>query len=36
MITDDKFLEKANKFLIMEDAASAGTFYTLEEYKINT
>ncbi len=36
MITDDKFLEKANKFLIMEDAASAGTFYTLEEYKTNT
>jgi molecular chaperone HtpG len=33
MITDDKFLDKANKFLIMEDAASAGTFYTLEEYK---
>ena len=33
MITDDKFLEKGNKFLIMEDAAQAGTFYTLEEYK---
>jgi molecular chaperone HtpG len=33
MITDDKFLEKANKFLIMEDAAAAGTFYTLDEYK---
>ncbi|MEI7960097.1 MAG: molecular chaperone HtpG [Chitinophagaceae bacterium] len=33
MITDDKFLDKANKFLIMEDAATAGTFYTLEEYK---
>ncbi|MGI9139025.1 MAG: molecular chaperone HtpG, partial [Sediminibacterium sp.] len=36
MITDDKFLEKANKFLIMEDAASAGTFYTLDEYKTAT
>ena len=33
MITDDKFLDKANKFLIMEDAANAGTFYTLDEYK---
>ncbi len=33
MITDDKFLEKANKFLILEDATAAGTFYTLDEYK---
>jgi len=33
MITDDKFLDKANKFLIMEDAAAAGTFYTIDEYK---
>ena len=44
MMTDDKFLEKANKFLIMEDAgilpnpdgldsAAASKFYTLEEYK---
>jgi molecular chaperone HtpG len=33
MITDDKFLDKANKFLILEDAATAGTFYTLDEYK---
>jgi len=33
MITDDKFLEKGNKFLILEDAAKAGTFYTLDEYK---
>ncbi len=33
MITDDKFLEKGNKFLILEDAATAGTFYTLDEYK---
>ena len=36
MITDDKFLEKANKFLIMEDAANTGTFYTLDEYKTTT
>ncbi|MDB5247939.1 MAG: htpG [Segetibacter sp.] len=37
MMTDDKFLEKANKFLIMEDAAAnegAKKFYTLEEYKM--
>lgn len=37
MMTDDKFLEKANKFLIMEDAASpadAKKFYTLEEYRM--
>jgi len=32
MMTDDKFLEKANKFLIMEDA-DASRFYTLEEYR---
>ena len=36
MITDDKFLDKANKFLIMEDTASADTFYTLDEYKTAT
>jgi molecular chaperone HtpG len=36
MITDDKFLEKGNKFLILEDAAKAGTFYTLDEYKAAT
>ena len=36
MITDDKFLEKGNKFLILEDAANAGTFYTLDEYKTAT
>jgi molecular chaperone HtpG len=36
MITDDKFLDKANKFLIMEDAANAGTFYTIDEYKTTT
>ncbi len=36
MMTDDKFLEKANKFLIMEDAsANEGVkkFYTLDEYR---
>ena len=35
MMTDDKFLEKANKFHIMEDA-DGGKFYTLEEYKVAT
>jgi len=34
MMTDDKFLEKANKFLIMEDVE--GKFHTLEEYKTAT
>ena len=38
MMTDDKFLEKANKFLVMEsvaepEGASENKFYTLEEYK---
>jgi molecular chaperone HtpG len=32
MITDDKFLEKANKFNLFEDA-EGGKFYTLEEYR---
>jgi len=32
MMTDDKFLEKANKFHIMEDA-SGSRFYTLGEYR---
>ena len=45
MMTDDKFLEKANKFLVMEDAAFvpvegdatvAPKFYTFEEYKTAT
>ncbi len=47
MMTDDKFAEKANKFLVMEEATTsaaaitgeektAGKFYTLEEYKIAT
>ena len=31
MMTDDKFLEKANKFFVMED--TDGKFYTTEEYK---
>ncbi|MBS1742464.1 MAG: molecular chaperone HtpG [Bacteroidetes bacterium] len=31
MMTDDKFLEKANRFFIMED--TAGKFHTVEEYK---
>lgn len=34
MMTDDKFLEKANKFLVMED--TTGKFHTLEEYKLAT
>lgn len=34
MMTDDKFLDKANKFFVMQD--TAGKFYTLEEYKIST
>ncbi len=41
MMTDDKFLEKANKFLVMEDAVpesteTAAKFYTFEEYKLAT
>lgn len=32
MMTDDKFLEKANKFFVMEDASSK-KFFTLDEYK---
>jgi molecular chaperone HtpG len=34
MMTDDKFLEKANKFLVMED--TTGKFHTYEEYKTAT
>ena len=34
MMTEDKFLEKANKFFVMED--TGGKFYTLEEYKTVT
>jgi molecular chaperone HtpG len=47
MMTDDKFLEKANKFLVMEDAVKVtvtegeevkqeAKFYTFEEYKMTT
>ncbi|SEW29368.1 molecular chaperone HtpG [Chitinophaga arvensicola] len=32
MMTDDKFLEKANKFLLLEDV-EGGKFYTQEEYR---
>jgi molecular chaperone HtpG len=35
MMTDDKFLEKAVKFHIMEDV-TGGKFYTLEEYRTAT
>jgi len=35
MMTDDKFLEKANHFHIMEDA-DGSCFYTLDEYRIAT
>ena len=34
MMTDDKFLEKANKFLVMQD--TEGKFFTFDEYKIAT
>ncbi len=33
MMTDDKFLEKANRFHIMEDA-DGSAFYTIEEYRL--
>ncbi|MBA2250296.1 MAG: molecular chaperone HtpG [Chitinophagaceae bacterium] len=35
MMTDDKFLEKANRFNIYEDA-EGGRFYTMEEYRAAT
>ncbi|WP_440133090.1 molecular chaperone HtpG [Chitinophaga sancti] len=35
MMTDDKFREKGNKFLILEDV-DASKFYTLDEYKQET
>jgi molecular chaperone HtpG len=35
MMTDDKFMDKANKFLIMEEIG-AGKFHTLEEYRAET
>ena len=34
MMTDDKFLEKAGSFVVMED--TTGKFHTLEEYKTAT
>jgi molecular chaperone HtpG len=34
MMTDDKFLDKANKFFVMQD--TTGKFYTLDEYKTAT
>jgi molecular chaperone HtpG len=34
MMTDDKFLDKAGKFFVMED--TDGKFHTLEEYKMAT
>ncbi len=34
MMTDDKFLDKANKFFVMED--TTGKFYTIDEYKMAT
>ena len=34
MMTDDKFLDKANKFLVMQN--TEGKFLTLEEYKLAT
>jgi molecular chaperone HtpG len=34
MMTDDKFLDKAGKFIVMED--TNGKFHTLEEYKTLT
>lgn len=34
MMTDDKFLDKATKFLVMQD--TAGKFHTYEEYKMAT
>ncbi len=35
MMTDDKFLEKANKFHILQDAGD-NKFYTIEEYRLAT
>jgi len=36
MMTEDKFLEKAAKYFIMQDSIESNTFYTLEEYKTQT
>src|SRR5690349_3483201 len=35
MMTDDKFMERGNKFLIMQDAVD-NKFYTFEEYRSST
>jgi molecular chaperone HtpG len=35
MMTDDKFLERANKFFVMEDAVNKN-FYTIDEYRSET
>ncbi|ANI90043.1 molecular chaperone HtpG [Arachidicoccus ginsenosidimutans] len=36
MMTEDKFLDKANKYFIMQDAKDETAFYTLDEYKTAT
>ena len=36
MMTEDKFLEKANKYFLMQDAVDAEKFFTLDEYKTET
>lgn len=36
MMTDDKFMEKASRFHIMEDAAEPAKFFTLDEYRSAT
>ncbi len=36
MMTEDKFLDKAGKYFIMQDAEDEKAFYTLDEYKVLT
>jgi molecular chaperone HtpG len=36
MMTEDKFLEKAAKYFIMQDSVDSSKFYTLDEYKTET
>lgn len=36
MMTEDKFLDKADKFFVMQDAGDDKKYYTLEEYKSQT
>ncbi|SDZ73877.1 molecular chaperone HtpG [Arachidicoccus rhizosphaerae] len=36
MMTEDKFLEKAGKYFIMQDSQETTKFYTLDEYKTET